>query len=269
MRKILNEGIDDPDSFANGLTDSALREFVETFNFERHDTTTTIFERAQQGTVDRYVRQTLEEDAGTQNEGVRLALYFERKAEGVDSAVSTSGGSRPAEGGADSARHPPETIRTMDIDRQAELITSARHRGPEGPGEARQVPRALRRTLGDREPDDGTQHGIVQLIDGSSNVIGIDLLPADPESAERALSHAIEPLRLPLRAACVAASPRDHRQQRRQQLDTWISRRERHVRERHLANPEDAGCLLEPRRSHVLTAQRPDRAHQQSAGRCG
>ena len=36
--------------------------------------------------VDRYSRQSLEEDAGSTNEGVRLALYFERKADGLNTA---------------------------------------------------------------------------------------------------------------------------------------------------------------------------------------
>ena len=80
MVKAMKEGIDNPDSFANKLTDKRYYEFVETFNFERHGETTTVFTRAQQGTVDKYLRQSLEEDAGRQNEGVRLALYFERKA---------------------------------------------------------------------------------------------------------------------------------------------------------------------------------------------
>ncbi len=80
ITKALKEGIDEPDSFANKLTDKRYYDFVETFNFNRHGDVTTIFSRTQQGTVDKYMRQTLEEDAGKQNEGVRLALYFERKA---------------------------------------------------------------------------------------------------------------------------------------------------------------------------------------------
>ena len=84
MRKVLEEGIDTDDSFANKLTDKRYSEFVEAFNFARHGTTATIFERARQGTVDSYVRQTLELDAGRSNEGVRLALYFERKATNID-----------------------------------------------------------------------------------------------------------------------------------------------------------------------------------------
>lgn len=85
IRKALAGGVDDPDSFANKLADPRYKEMVATFNFARHGALTTVFERTRQGTVDRYMRQTLEEDAGSTNEGVRLALYFERKASGVTS----------------------------------------------------------------------------------------------------------------------------------------------------------------------------------------
>ena len=35
MRKVLTEGIDKPDSFANGLADPRYKKFAETFNFAR------------------------------------------------------------------------------------------------------------------------------------------------------------------------------------------------------------------------------------------
>lgn len=85
IRKALTEGIDDPQSFANTLSDPRYRELVETFNFERYGEAALAFDRAQQGTMDLYVRQTLEEDAGTANEGTRLALYFTRKAPTIES----------------------------------------------------------------------------------------------------------------------------------------------------------------------------------------
>jgi hypothetical protein len=85
IRKALEGGVDDPESFANRLSDTRYKDMVATFNFVRHGELTTVFERTRQGTVDRYMRQTLEEDAGGTNEGVRLALYFERKASGVTS----------------------------------------------------------------------------------------------------------------------------------------------------------------------------------------
>lgn len=84
MRKALTEGIDSPDAFVNKLTDSRYRDFVEAFNFQRYGEAATIFDRARQGTVDRYLRQTLEEQEGAQNDNVRLALYFQRKASQIE-----------------------------------------------------------------------------------------------------------------------------------------------------------------------------------------
>ena len=85
MRKVLEEGVDDPDSFANKLTDKRYRNLPSRFNFKRYGETTTAFDRTQQGTVDKYDRQTLEEQAGAKDDGVRLALYFARKAPDVES----------------------------------------------------------------------------------------------------------------------------------------------------------------------------------------
>ncbi|HWT30898.1 MAG TPA: DUF1217 domain-containing protein [Propylenella sp.] len=85
MRKALEGGIDDDQSFANKLSDRRYREFVEAFNFVRYGEAATAFDRTQQGTVDLYLRQTLEITAGDRNQGVRLALYFERKAPEIGS----------------------------------------------------------------------------------------------------------------------------------------------------------------------------------------
>ncbi len=127
MRKVLTEGIDDRRSFANSLADVRYREFAETFNFARHGETTTIFQRTQQGTVDKYLRQTLEEDAGRQNEGVRLALYFQRKAPQLSSpygiladralltVVQTALGISPAMSAADIDRQAEEISKRLDI----------------------------------------------------------------------------------------------------------------------------------------------------------
>jgi hypothetical protein len=122
VRKVLEEGIDSPKALANKLTDTRYREFAEAFNFARYGSAATSFGRTQEGTVDKYLRQTLEEDAGQQNEGVRLALYFQRKAATIDSpfdmladpallkVVQTAIGLSPMTAAA-------------DIDKQAEMIT--------------------------------------------------------------------------------------------------------------------------------------------------
>lgn len=88
MKKVLTEGTTDPDSFANRLNDKRYLEFAKTFDFARLGAAATSLPRAQQGTVDAYLRQSLEENAGDQNEGVQLALYFERKASTITSFYS-------------------------------------------------------------------------------------------------------------------------------------------------------------------------------------
>ena len=119
--KALEEGIDDEDAFANKLTDKRYREFVDTFNFARHGEATTIFDRAQKGTVDKYMRQTLEQNAGADNEGVRLALYFERKASSITSAFGILADPALAKV-VYTALGLPDSFRSADIDRQAALI---------------------------------------------------------------------------------------------------------------------------------------------------
>jgi hypothetical protein len=91
MRKVLTEGVEGSRSFALQLADPRFREFAEAFNFARYGATATAFDRAQQGTVDRYLRIALEADAGQSDEGLRLALYFQRKAPGVSSVYGLMG----------------------------------------------------------------------------------------------------------------------------------------------------------------------------------
>lgn len=123
MRKVLTEGIDAADSFANTLTDKRYREFAQVFDFATYGETTTIFDRTRQGTVDRYVRQTLEEEAGQQNEGVQLALYFERKAADIDSPYDILA-DKALTKVVQTALGLPETTSLLDIDKQAALIES-------------------------------------------------------------------------------------------------------------------------------------------------
>lgn len=121
MRKALEGGIDDSASFANKLSDKRYRDFVETFNFARYGATATVFTRTGQGTVDRYVQQTLEESAGAQNQGVRLALYFQRNAASIESAYEILADPALLKVVQTALSIPVETG-ALDIDRQAALI---------------------------------------------------------------------------------------------------------------------------------------------------
>lgn len=176
MRKVLTEGIDDPQSFANSLTDPRYREFAETFNFARHGGTATIFDRAQQGTVDRYVRQTLEVDAGASNEGVRLALYFQRKAASVATPFHLMA-DRALLKVTQIALGIPEATGTMDIDKQAAMISNKLD--VEDLKEPEKLDKFLERFTALWEIENPTAaptSGIAELVTGSSSGIGMDLL---------------------------------------------------------------------------------------------
>jgi len=121
MRKVLTEGVDSNNAFANTLSDTRYRDFAEAFNFKRYGETTTIFDRTRQGTVDRYVRQQVEENAGNQSEGARLALYFERKAPDIKDAYSVLGDKALLQV-VETSLNLPKSISLLDIDKQAKLI---------------------------------------------------------------------------------------------------------------------------------------------------
>jgi hypothetical protein len=121
MVKAMEGGIDDEDSFVNKLTDQRYTDFVETFNFVRNGEATTAFAKTQQGTVDKYLRQTLEEDAGDSNEGVRLALNFERNAASIETAYDLLANSAYAKV-VRTVLGLPDSFATADIDKQAAMI---------------------------------------------------------------------------------------------------------------------------------------------------
>jgi hypothetical protein len=78
---------------------------------------------AQQGTVDKYHRLTLEEEAGVDNTGVRLALYFERNAPDITSVYGILADTALGEV-VRTALGLPAELAASDIDKQADLIKS-------------------------------------------------------------------------------------------------------------------------------------------------
>jgi Protein of unknown function (DUF1217) len=122
IRKVLMEGIDTPEAFSVNLADQRFREFATAFNFNRYGTATTTFDRVQSGTVEMYLRNSLEAQSGEKSEALRLALYFERKAKTVTSAFSIL---------ADKALYQvvrtslglPSALSGADIEKQAKILT--------------------------------------------------------------------------------------------------------------------------------------------------
>lgn len=94
LRQALMSDLDDPKSFANTASNKRLREVAEAFNFgtdgrARRMALGLVQDPASlKDTQDLYIRQTMEQRAGNESPGVRLALYFQRKASSITSAYS-------------------------------------------------------------------------------------------------------------------------------------------------------------------------------------
>lgn len=99
LQQMFASELDDPKSYVNQLDNKSFAKIVASFNFDTEgnltsDTLGTVQQRGDVfQTVSNYYRQTLEEEQGDTNEGVRLALYFERKASSITSAYDILGDS--------------------------------------------------------------------------------------------------------------------------------------------------------------------------------
>ena len=94
LQKIFTSDLDDKNSYVNKEMDPVFRRLVTAFNFDKegkllHEDRSLIqTRRGLYETLDNYLTQTLETQAGEENAGVRLALYFKRMAAGTTSYYS-------------------------------------------------------------------------------------------------------------------------------------------------------------------------------------
>ncbi|MCE7029119.1 DUF1217 domain-containing protein [Jiella avicenniae] len=89
IRAILTSDLSDPDSVAGKYGDKRYLEFAAAFNFDTDGTIERDATRVQSvtdmlTTQDLYLRQRMEEEAGGESNGVRLALYFKRSAADIE-----------------------------------------------------------------------------------------------------------------------------------------------------------------------------------------
>ncbi|AFL49175.1 hypothetical protein ABIE78_005057 [Sinorhizobium fredii] len=128
LRDIFASDLDDPESVINEQENSAAYvSLVTSFNFDsegnvlREDQDAIVTRQGLYETLDQYLRQTLEEQAGEDNEGVRLALYFERKAGSLVDAYDLLADDALAEVFRTIFSLPDE-FSSMDIDQQAKIV---------------------------------------------------------------------------------------------------------------------------------------------------
>ncbi|TRL39330.1 DUF1217 domain-containing protein [Rhizobium straminoryzae] len=127
LKQVFSSDLNDPKSFVNTQKNTAWAEILGTFNF---DTKGKLAERPATGiqsqgkvleTEHKYTRQTLEEEQGESNNGVRLALYFERMSHSITSAYDILGDTALLEFFRVTYQL-PENFSNLDVDKQAALV---------------------------------------------------------------------------------------------------------------------------------------------------
>lgn len=127
LKNMFSSDLDNPKSYVNSLANGVFAEIVASFNFDSEGNLSaqpvgTIQQRGDVlATVNNYKQQTLEEQEGESNEGVRLALYFERKAADVTSAYTILGDTALFEF-FKTTFSMSDYISNMDTDQQASMI---------------------------------------------------------------------------------------------------------------------------------------------------
>ncbi|MFP5075947.1 DUF1217 domain-containing protein [Rhizobium sp. YIM 134829] len=127
LNKIFKSDLNDPKSYVNTEADPRFREIVASFNFDKNghvarpETAGIQTRRGVMETEDLYYNQTLEETEGDENAGVRLALYFRRKAASVGSAYDLLADNALMQV-VRTAYQIPEGLSSADVDKQYAYI---------------------------------------------------------------------------------------------------------------------------------------------------
>jgi hypothetical protein len=121
IREVLMGGAKDPNSAANKQENKAYAGLAAAFDFKGLGQAATTHSPARDLAIEKFMRQTLEEDAGRTNEGVRLALYFERKASTITNWYDVLADKALASV-VRTALGLPDSFASADIDKQAALF---------------------------------------------------------------------------------------------------------------------------------------------------
>lgn len=129
LKQLFASDLTDPKSFANTQTDERYAEFVASFNFGKDGK---LDKANAQGVQNRgevlstdnlYLHQTLETEQGDANQGVRLALYWQRMAPTITSAYDILGDTALLEVFR-TAYSLPSEMSNMDVTQQAKIVES-------------------------------------------------------------------------------------------------------------------------------------------------
>ena len=126
MKQVFSSDLEDPESFVNQQADHRYAQILSSFNFDASGEIT-VRESGIQGRYGRemtdylYLQQTLETEAGEDNAGARLALYFKRMLPDINTPYDILGDTALLEVFRTAFSLPSE-MSSMDIEKQAALI---------------------------------------------------------------------------------------------------------------------------------------------------
>ncbi|MBX9457771.1 MAG: DUF1217 domain-containing protein [Rhizobium sp.] len=126
VKQVFESDLDDPDSFVNQQDDHRYAQILSSFNFDKNGEIT-FKESGIQGrygmemTDHLYLQQTLEVEAGNDNNGARLALYFKRMVPDINTPYDILGDTALLEVFRTAFSLPSE-MSSMDIEKQAAII---------------------------------------------------------------------------------------------------------------------------------------------------
>ncbi|WP_314961643.1 DUF1217 domain-containing protein [Bradyrhizobium cosmicum] len=127
LKKAFASELNDPKSFANAQSDPRFAEIVASFNFDSKGNVARLPMMGPQKrdqfreTQTNYLEQSLEQQQGDTNPGVRLALYFQRKAGDITSAYDILADKALSEVFR-TTFNLPDSMAAMPIDQQAKFV---------------------------------------------------------------------------------------------------------------------------------------------------
>ncbi|MBB3311348.1 hypothetical protein FHT78_003092 [Rhizobium sp. BK196] len=127
LKKIFTSDPDDKKSYLNTTADARFKEIVASFNFDKDGNLTRAKmgkiqdKQAEANTQQQYVQMTLETQEGEKNDGVRLALYFKRKAGDITSLYGILG-DKALYQVVQTAYSLPQQMSSMDVAKQVDLL---------------------------------------------------------------------------------------------------------------------------------------------------
>jgi hypothetical protein len=173
LRAVLISDLDDPQSFANQQTEIGFQKIAGSFNFDADGfirTNSSQSVQNERGLVETqrlYLTQSMEEEAGQESLGARLALYFERMAPTITSSFDILADDALAQFVRIAFSISEETA-SSDIDKQKAMID--RFLDVDDLLDPEKVDTLVRRFLALYDIDNGAQDPLLTLLSGNTSI---------------------------------------------------------------------------------------------------